>query len=71
MDIFNKNLPRKVRCISTDTSYGMMVNSQYNSELELNKIYTVTQIDVDSWFTLVSLEGFKHRFNSVVFEELQ
>lgn len=67
MDIFN-NKERKIKCIAKyDTSpYGC----DYDL-LEVGKEYTVTEIYVYSWFTMIVLKEFPDKeFNSVLFEEI-
>ena len=68
MDIFN-NKERKVECVRKyDTSpYGC----DYE-ELEIGKEYTVTNVDVYGWYTMITLAEFPNkRFNSVLFDEVK
>lgn len=69
MDIFN-NEPRKIRCVRTDED-GMIVSSENHHLLKVGEIYNITNIEVDSWYTLISLREFPDKtFNSVAFEEI-
>ena len=66
MNIFNDK-ERKIKCIDKyDTSpYGC----DYEL-LEVGKEYTVTNIDVHGWFTMIRLKEFPDKeFNSVLFVE--
>ena len=67
MDIFN-NKERKIKCIDKyDTS---PYDCDYEL-LEVGKEYTVTNIDVYNWFTMIELKEFpNNQFNSVLFEEI-
>lgn len=68
MDIFN-NKERKVKCVRKyDTSpYGC----DYE-DLEIGKEYTVTNVDVYNWYTMITLAEFPNkRFNSVLFDEVE
>ena len=70
MDIFNTK-PRKIKCVRDD-EHGMMVYSRNNHLLEIGKIYEISSIDVDKWFTGVYLKEFPGvPFNSVLFEEVE
>ena len=67
-DIFNR-AERKVKCIAKyDTSpYGLC---DYEV-LEIGKEYTVVNVDVYSWYTMITLQEFPNkRFNSVLFSEI-
>ena len=69
-DIWN-NTERKVLCVRNDED-GMMVGSGSHYLLEVGKEYTVTDVEVNSWYTLVCLKEFPNEvFNSVVFEEIK
>lgn len=69
-DIWN-NAERKVMCIRND-EVGMMVASYNHHLLEVGKEYTVENVEVHSWHTLVYLKEFTQKpFNSVVFEEIE
>lgn len=68
MDIFN-NEERKVKCVRKyDTSpYGC----DYE-DLEIGKEYTVTNVEVHGWYTMITLSEFPNkRFNSVLFDEVE
>ena len=68
MDIFN-NKKRKVRCVRNDNDvWGEQSDARM---LTVGEIYTVIDIDVHSWHTLVTLLEFPNEeFNSVLFEEV-
>lgn len=68
-DIWN-NKERKVLCVRNDYD-GMMVGSHNHHLLEIGKEYTVENVEVHSWHTIVYLKEFPNKkFNSVVFEEI-
>lgn len=61
---------RKVRCVNNEDE-GIMVCGYNNHLLEVGKLYTVVDVEVHSWHTLVGLEEFPDEyFNSVLFEEI-
>ena len=67
-DIFD-NREREVLCVRNDSD-AMMVSSENHYLLEVGKEYTVSNVEVHLWYTLVSLKEFPDKtFNSVVFEE--
>jgi len=69
-DIFNRK-ERKVVCIRNDKD-GMMVASENHHLLEIGKEYTVADVEVHSWHTIVRLKEFPNKeFNSVVFAEIE
>lgn len=66
-DIFNSK-ERKVVCTK---KYGTSPYSCSYELLEIGKEYTVTNVDVDSWCTYITLKEFPgKRFNSVLFGEV-
>lgn len=71
MNIFDST-PRKVKCVA---NYDTPIYSIHKDELEIGKLYTVKEVEVDSWCTAVYLEEFPYErgyaFNSVYFEELE
>lgn len=69
MDIFNSR-ERKIVCIdNTDCDY--MIRGINNHLLEVGKLYTVIDVDVYDWYTLITLKEFPdEQFNSVIFEEV-
>lgn len=69
-DIWN-NKERKVLCVSNRED-GMMIGSHNHYLLEVGETYTVENVEVHSWHTLVYLKEFPGKeFNSVVFEEIE
>ena len=69
-DIWN-NAVRKVLCVRNDED-GMMIGSENHHLLEVGKTYTVEDVEVYSWYTLVYLKEFPDKgFNSVIFEEIE
>lgn len=59
---------QKVVCISKSNEH-FMVGSHNNHLLELGKEYTISNVDVQDWYTLLSLEEIPNvEFNSVVFQ---
>lgn len=61
MDIFN-NKERRVICVSNHNEPTLTVGEQY----------AVIDVEVHSWYTLVTLREFPGRqFNSVLFKELE
>jgi len=69
MDIHN-DWSRPVICVENDLP-GMSACSENAKMLTVGKIYTVIDVEVDSWYTLVRLKEFPgYQFNSVQFEEL-
>lgn len=65
-DIFNSS-ERIIKCVRKyDTS---PYPCDYEL-LEIGKKYTVTDVDVHGWYTMITLKEFPcKRFNSVLFEE--
>ena len=69
MDIFD-NSERQVVCVSNDM-LGMFPGFDDAPLLTVGEKYTVTDVEVDAWYTLVTLKEFPGKeFNSVLFEEL-
>ena len=66
MDIFNHS-ERVIKCVEKyDTS---PYKGDYEL-LEIGKEYTVTDVEVHGWYTMIRLKEFPgKRFNSVLFEE--
>lgn len=68
-DIYDSS-ERRVMCIRNDED-GMMISSENHHLLEIGKEYTVVDVEVHSWYTLVWLAEFPEKtFNSVVFSEI-
>ena len=69
-DIFN-NTTRKIKCFRNDNNcFGG--GGENHHLLEVGKIYTLEDLDVHSWHTIVYVEEFPGvEFNSVAFEEIQ
>ena len=70
MNIHNTKV-RKIRCISNDSDvWGGGGENHYL--LEIGKEYTLEDIDVHSWHTIIYIEEFPNiEFNSVAFEEIE
>lgn len=65
-DIFNSS-ERIVKCVK---KYDTPPHSGNYELLEVGKKYTVTDVDVYSWYTMITLKEFPgKRFNSVLFAE--
>ena len=68
-DIRNK-AERQILCVCNDED-GMMIGSENHHLLEVGKTYTVEDVEIYSWYTLVYLKEFPDKgFNSVMFEEI-
>lgn len=68
LDIYN-NIPRYVRC---SNKYSTPTDTRNWKQLEVGKIYYLTDLDMGSWHTDVYLEEFEGlSFNSVLFEEIE
>ena len=70
MDIFN-NTRRQVVCVENDmkSTFPGFANE---SLLTVGEKYTVIDVEVHSWHTLVTLLEFPNeQFNSVLFEEIE
>ena len=68
MDIFD-NKERKIKCID---KYDTSPYSCDYELLEVGKEYTVINIDVYDWFTMIELKEFPNKqFNSVLFDEIE
>lgn len=68
MDIFNDK-ERKIKCIDKYDTSPYCCDYKL---LEVGKEYTVTNIDVYDWFTMIELKEFPNKqFNSVLFEEIE
>ena len=62
---------RKILCIRNDEN-GLIVASENHHLLKVGKEYTISDVEVHSWYTLVSLKEFPNKqFNSVIFEEIE
>lgn len=69
MDIFN-NTERQVVCIDNDVQ-STFPGFENESLLTVGEKYTVIDVEVHSWHTLVTLREFPDKqFNSVLFEEI-
>lgn len=66
-DIWN-NAPRKVQCIRNDDNSGWWGDSKH--ELKVGEIYECINVEVHDNYTLVTLKGIDHPFNSVLFSEV-
>lgn len=68
MDIFDSS-ERQVVCVANDhRTYG----DNPTDYLKVGERYTVIGVDVDDWYTLVTLAEFPDKeFNSVLFEEIE
>lgn len=63
---------RKVRCIDNTDNLGMMVSSCNHPLLEVGAEYTVFDVEVHNWYTLLHLKEFPGiTFNSVAFCETE
>lgn len=70
MDIFN-NEERLVVCVSNEDGSTLWCKENA-SLLTVGQTYTVIDVDVHSWHTLVTLREFPDKeFNSVLFEEIE
>lgn len=68
MNIFNSH-PRKVVCITN--SHNSWATTGANDLLEVGSEYTLAQVDVYGWYTLIELDEFPGvYFNSVLFAEI-
>ena len=69
-DIFNSKC-RPVKCVENELC-SMSVNHENAGMLTVGQIYNVTDVEVHSWHTLISLKEFPgYQFNSVQFEEVE
>ena len=69
MDIWNNDV-REVVCVCNDNG-STMPNRDNAQLLTVGKKYTVIDVEVHSWHTLVTLKEFPNeQFNSVLFEEV-
>ena len=76
-DIFNDK-ERQIKCISNKKTVHDCIMDKptiYDTDiikkLKIGQIYTVIEVDVDSWFTTIRLKEFpKDWFNSVHFSEI-
>ena len=69
MDIYNTK-PRKIKCISNDKDvFGE--GGENHHLLEIGKEYTLEDIEIHSWHTIVYIKELPNiEFNSVAFEEI-
>ena len=68
-DIWNSS-ERKVVCVRNEAE-GMIAHSHNHHLLEVGKEYTVADVEVHSWHTVVYLKEFPGKgFNSVAFNEI-
>ena len=68
-DIWN-NESRKVVCTRNGDDDSLVANT-YNHLLEVGKTYTVEDVEIHSWHTIVYLKEFPGKtFNSVLFNEI-
>lgn len=69
MDIYNSK-PRKIRCISNEDGEFWGCDGNHHL-LTIGKEYTLCEVEMHSWHTIVYLEEFPDtEFNSCAFEEL-
>lgn len=69
MDIYNTKR-RKIKCVRNDDDVWVVVVKNHHL-LEVGKEYTLEDIIVHSWHTIVYIEEFPDvEFNSVAFEEI-
>lgn len=69
MDIYNTK-PRKIKCVRNDEDVWGDGGENHHL-LEIGKEYTLEDIIVHSWHTIVYIEEFPDmKFNSVAFEEI-
>lgn len=70
MDIFN-NAERQVVCVENAIE-STFPGFEHNALLTVGQKYTVIDVEVHSWHTLVTLREFPDKqFNSVLFEEIE
>lgn len=70
MDIFNSRV-RKLKCVSNE-DHGWCSGDENAHLLTVGDTYTMVDIEVHSWHTLVWLEEFPGvEFNSSCFEECE
>ena len=68
-DIWNHE-ERNIVCVSK-AQHELMVSSENHLLLEVKGIYTVNNVQIYPWYTLVSLKEFPGKtFNSVIFDEI-
>lgn len=71
MDIFN-NAERQVVCVGNDDRSSTFPGFEDAPLLTVGEKYTVIDVEVHSWHTLVTLREFPDKqFNSVLFEEIE
>lgn len=69
-DIYNHR-PRKILCIANDDRGGMCVNGKNATMLEVGKQYSLLDVEIHSWYTLIRLKEYPTiQFNSVYFAEI-
>lgn len=69
MDIFN-NAKRQVVCVDNDVG-STFPGFEHERLLTVGEKYTVIDVEVHSWHTLITLNEFPDKqFNSVLFEEI-
>lgn len=69
MDIYNTK-PRKIKCVRNDDDVWGGGGENHHL-LEVGKEYTLEDIIVHSWYTIIYIEEFPDmEFNSVAFEEI-
>lgn len=70
MDIFN-NAERQIVCVDNDVD-STFPGFEHEHVLTVGQKYTVIDVEVHSWHTLVTLREFPDKqFNSVLFEEIE
>ena len=70
MDIFNSK-ERKIVCVENDDAGAFGCNGTGHM-LTVGAVYTVIDVEVHSWHTIVELKEFPGvGFNSVLFEEIE
>jgi hypothetical protein len=58
-----------VGCTVDQINWGS--NDDPNKILSIGAVYTISDVDVHTWHTKISLKGFSGIFNSVCFDEIQ
>ena len=70
IDIYNTK-SRKIRCVKNDDDVWGGGGENHHI-LEIGEEYTLEDVEVHSWHTIIYLEEFPNvKFNSVAFEEIE
>jgi len=70
MDIFNSE-PRKIRCVDVYDCAMCGNGTGDRDKLEIGKEYTLADINIGNWATMIWLEELEGSFNSVWFDEVE